>query len=265
MGPLHGPAAATVRLVPAPGPPAWRLQSDAVNERLLSRWLRPGLGVLLKTDLYDEAVSPGLYPALRDFARVVGIDLSPEVVAAATRRHPGLDGSVADVRLLPFESGSFDAVFSNSTLDHLGDRYQVELAVAELARVMRPGARLVITLDNPLNPLVAIRNHLPRRMERWARRGFGYRPGWTCGPRRLRALLGAHGLEVRAQTAILHAPRALVALANPRTAAARARLARTLLAAERLEAGPTRYVTGHFVAALAVRAGEPGDAGRALV
>ncbi len=237
----------------------WRLHSDAVNERLVARWLPSGLGAVLKTDLYDEAVSPGLYPALRMRAeRVVGIDLSSSVAAAAATRAEGLEASVADVRRLPFEADSFDAVVSNSTLDHLSGQSQAEIAIAEIARVLRPGGPLMITLDNPLNPLVALRNRLPAKLSRRLRQGFRFEPGWTCGPRRLRALLTAGGLDVRSQTAIMHAPRALVARVGPRSARAEERLIRRLLGFEALEAAPTRYLTGHFVAALATK---PGDRG----
>jgi SAM-dependent methyltransferase len=232
--------------------PLWRLQSDAVNERLLRRWLPTGLGSVLKTDLYDESVSPGLYPILRAHAeRVAGIDVSPRVATTAARRHPQLDASVADVRALPFPADSFDAILSNSTLDHFGDRSQVVGALTELSRVLRPGGHLVITLDNPLNPLLAVRNHLPRGLARMARQGFPYEPGWTCGPRRLRGLLAGRGLVVRAETAILHAPRAALALLGRRSGPAQG-LLRLALMAEAIEGLPTRYLTGHFIAVYAV-------------
>ena len=101
-------------------PPLWRRHSDAVNERLIDRWLPHAVGSVLKTDLFDELVSPGLYPALAARAgAVAGIDISPETVAGARRRHPELEATVASVTDLPFETARFDAVVSNSTLDHL--------------------------------------------------------------------------------------------------------------------------------------------------
>ena len=43
----------------------WRAHSDAVNDELLRCWLPPEMaGRLLKTDLFDEALSDGLYPLL---------------------------------------------------------------------------------------------------------------------------------------------------------------------------------------------------------
>ena len=54
-----------------------------------------------------------------------------------------------------------------STLDHFEDAAQIEVALGELHRVLRPGGHLVLTLDNPANPLIRLRNALP---EAWARR-----------------------------------------------------------------------------------------------
>jgi len=238
-----------------PGPvPLWRLQSDAVNRRLLERWLPARLESVLKTDLFDEYVSDGLLPALRPRARhAVGIDIAGVIVGEVRRRHPDLEAVRADVRCLPFEDSSFEAVVSSSTLDHFDGPAGVSSSLMELARVTRPGGRVIVTLDNPLNPMIAIRNRLPERLARRLRGGFPYEAGWTCGPRRLRKLLTEAGLEVRELTAILHAPRSLIAaLPMPRSQLGRRRALGALLAAEGLERLPTRYLSGHFTAALAV-------------
>jgi SAM-dependent methyltransferase len=235
--------------------PLWRLQSDMVNRALLARWLPTGLGSVLKTDLFDECVSDGLYPALALHAgRVAGIDVSPAVVAAADRRHRALAGTVADVRALPFEDESFDAVVSNSTLDHLEGRGEVATALSEVHRVIRPGGRLVLTIDNPYHPLVAARNALPAILAR-AIRPTPYPSAWTCGPRTLRDLLDRAGFQVLETTAILHFPRVVAAVAGALDAglARRRRVMEILGESERLEHWPTRFVTGHFIAVLAVR------------
>ena len=221
-----------------------REYSDSVNRALLARWLPPRAGRLLKTDLFDEAVGAGLYPSLRERAdEVVGVDLSTASVAAARRRYPELTGEVADVRSLSFESGSFDVVVSNSTLDHFESLEDIAQGIRELERVLVPGGILVISLDNPLNPLVALRNRLPFGWLHGARL-VPYRVGATCGPRRLWGLLRRAGLEVTAETAIMHVPRVLVAgLGLPGLLGPGERLART----------PVRYLTGQFVAARAVK------------
>jgi SAM-dependent methyltransferase len=141
----------------------WRSHSDTVNRSLLGRWLPPNADRILKTDLWDEAVSDGLYPALAMHARqVVGIDVSTAVVDAALERHPALHARCADVRGLPFTDGAFDVVVSNSTLDHFASIDDIQTALVQLHRVTLPGGTLVVTLDNPSNPIIALRRALPR-------------------------------------------------------------------------------------------------------
>jgi SAM-dependent methyltransferase len=232
-----------------------------VNRMLLERWLPAGLESVLKTDLFDECVSEGLYPELALHAgRVAGIDVEPAVVAGAGRRHRGLVGKVADIRALPFAEESFDAVVSNSTLDHLEAVEEVETALGEIHRVLSPGGRLVLTVDNPYNPLVAVRNALPPAIARAVRPTL-YRSAWTCGPRALDSLLRRSGFDVLETTAILHFPRVVVAAAGtrPPDPAQRRLVLAILRRAEALGRLPTRFMTAHFIAALAVRPGRPAD------
>jgi SAM-dependent methyltransferase len=225
--------------------------SDAVNVRLLEGWLpRHVEGRLLKTDLFDEAVGAGLAPALeRRAGAVLAIDMSATVVQAALRRYPGLDGRRADVRRLPFEDGAFAAVLSNSTLDHFDSLAETGMALAELRRVLAPRGRLLVTLDNRANPLVALRNALPYGA--LSRLGLvPYPPGATAGPRGLRRLLCEAGFEVERLGAVMHVPRVLMRALAP---LGEERVLRPLVACEGLGRLPTRYLTGQFVAALARR------------
>jgi len=237
----------------------WRAHSDAVNSKLARHWLPAGpLERLLKTDAFDEAVGGGLYPVLAERARrVTVIDVSDSALEAARRRYPALEGVQADARALPFAEGAFDAVFSNSTLDHFPSFVDIRGAVAELHRVLRPGGVLVITLDNLANPVVALRNALPFGLV--ARLGLvPVYVGATCGPRRLRRLLDESGFEVEEVSAVMHAPRVLAVpaaalLQRHGPARARSGFLGLLSGAEGLRRLPTRYLTGHFVAARACR------------
>jgi SAM-dependent methyltransferase len=236
--------------------PLWRVQSDTVNRYWLERWLpETPADRVLKTDLFDEIAGSGLLPVLAARARsVVGIDVSERATVEVARRYPAIETLVADVRRLPFADRSFDVVVSNSTLDHLADRSEVARSLAELARVLRPSGRLLVTLDNPVNPLIAVRNALPRGAARRLRR-VPYDSGWTCGPRPLRSLLAEAGLDVGAVTAIMHVPRTVVALFGSSAGAGATHWTTVFRAGERLERLPTRYLTGHFVAAVAFRTG----------
>ena len=238
----------------------WRAHSDAVNRSLLRRWLATTAGNrLLKTDVFDEAVGEGLYPELRRCASsMVGIDVSLSVLRAAHRHYPDLSCICTDTRILPFANSSFDTVVSISTLDHFASVEQIAAALVELARVLRPGGSLVLTLDNLLNPVIALRAALPFSLLN--RLGLvPYQVGATCGPRRLKRLVRTAGFDVVECCAVLHAPRVLaVALADrierhtpARTHEAYLRLLRKTESLARL---PTRFLTGHFVALLATKA-----------
>src|SRR5213594_2682379 len=76
------------------------------------------------------------------FARAVGFDVAERAVALSTDR--GLKRVlVADVNHLPFRSGAFDGVLCSDVLE-CGE-VDERLAVSELARVTRPGARIIVS------------------------------------------------------------------------------------------------------------------------
>lgn len=71
-------------------------------------------------------------------------DISPGMVAVALRnaRELGLDvdGRVADAETIPYAAGTFDLVVGHAVLHHIPD---VELALREALRVLKPGGRFV--------------------------------------------------------------------------------------------------------------------------
>ncbi len=76
-------------------------------------------------------------------AEVVAVDLSPHMVDLARAR--GVDARIADVQELPFEDGEFDVAVAAWMLYHVPD---LDRGVAELARVLRPGGRLVAVTNS---------------------------------------------------------------------------------------------------------------------
>jgi ubiquinone/menaquinone biosynthesis C-methylase UbiE len=62
----------------------------------------------------------------------------------------GLTFRVADAEQLPFEDSSFDLVHSKDALHHME---APERALAEYARVLKPGGRALITEANRYNPV----------------------------------------------------------------------------------------------------------------
>ena len=75
---------------------------------------------------------------------VVGIDLSPEMLAVARAGQveagfPQVEFSEAPVEALPFPDASFDIAISNGVLNLVPDK---PAALREILRVLRPGGRL---------------------------------------------------------------------------------------------------------------------------
>lgn len=185
-------------------PDGWRRHARTAHLELLGRWVGAPAGRWLKTDLFEERTDVrALLPALGS-ASWVGADVAPATVAAS-----GVWPAVAaDVRRLPFADGAFDGVLSTSTLDHFPERRSIELALVELRRVLARSGHLVLTLDNPENPLVRLRNALPRRVAR--RTGLvPFAVGETLGRDDGVQALEAAGFDVQACEAVLHVPHVL--------------------------------------------------------
>lgn len=249
----HRWESALLPLLEAPTEALWRAHSDAVNSAFLVRWLPAERSrILLKTDLFDEAMGAGLFPLLaRHARRVAALDIAPSVLAAAVSNHPQLLAVAADVRQLPFAQETFDVVVSISTLDHFETRDQILMALRGLHRVLRRGGRLLLTLDNLANPVVAARSVLPFALLRRLRLA-DYPAGATCGPWRLRRMLREAGFDVLDTATLLHCPRALaVAIARRLqrvgTPEERARFLYRLLRWESLAQLPTRFLTGYYI------------------
>jgi SAM-dependent methyltransferase len=69
---------------------------------------------------------------------LVAVDLAPRMVDLARER--GVDARLGDVQALAFADGEFDCAIANWMLYHVPD---LDAGVRELARVLRPGGRLV--------------------------------------------------------------------------------------------------------------------------
>jgi SAM-dependent methyltransferase len=114
------------------GPDTQELAFDAVRKTAPKRVLEVGCGWgEFAARMQDELG-----------ATVVAIDLSPRMVELARER--GVDAREGDVQAIPFEDESFDCAVANCMLYHAPD---IDRALAELRRVLRPGGRLVATTN----------------------------------------------------------------------------------------------------------------------
>lgn len=124
----HGLAARKALYEEVSGADAREIAFEAVREAAPTAVLEVGCGEgELAARIRDELG-----------VEVVAIDQSARMVELSRER--GVDARVGDVQALPFEDGSFDVAVAAWVLFHVRD---LERGLGELARVLRPGGRLV--------------------------------------------------------------------------------------------------------------------------
>lgn len=116
---------------------------------MLPRALRDAFGKVL-----DAGCGEGRFcRALRRHrVDVIGIDPTNELISAARKRDPGGTYLRAKADILPFETGTFNLVVSYLTLIDIPN---YEEAIAEMARVLKPGGALLIANLNSFNTACA--------------------------------------------------------------------------------------------------------------
>jgi ubiquinone/menaquinone biosynthesis C-methylase UbiE len=80
--------------------------------------------------------------------RVVGVDSAPTLIDSATAEDPVNEYVVSDAASLPFEDESFDLATAYNSLMDIDD---MDGAVHEAWRVLKPGSRFVICVTHPVN------------------------------------------------------------------------------------------------------------------
>ena len=122
---------------------------------------------------------------------------------------------------------------------------------------MKSNGEVLLTLDNPLNPLVWIRNTLPFGLLN--RLGIvPYFVGKTLKPSQIKQYLSEMKMKVEQTSMVMHMPRVLAVVLSrwaekrmdPK---AQKKFLNFLLSFERISSWPTRYRTGYFIAVKAVK------------
>ena len=158
------------------------------------RRIRPLLFEDLSGRLLDAGVGTGRnFPFYPPGASVVGIDLSPAMLARATHRahlSPALiELKQMDVTRLDFLDATFDAAVATFLLCVLPDELQLS-ALRELGRVVKPGG--LIRLLEYVRPQGTIRRVVAKIWEPWI--------GWAYGAsfdRRTEERIPAAGLQIQ--------------------------------------------------------------------
>jgi SAM-dependent methyltransferase len=125
---------------------------DRLTGRATARFVGPLLeaaGVESGTRVLDVACGPGhiAAAAAAKGAEPVGLDAAEGMVAVARARYAAIEFQQGDAERMVFEDASFDAVVAGFVVNHLPCP---ERALAEFARVVRPGGRVAVTVwDRP--------------------------------------------------------------------------------------------------------------------
>jgi arsenite methyltransferase len=119
---------------------------DAVHRREL---VREALGAVRDNRILDVGCGPGFYclelsEIVGSSGSVLGVDSSPAMLQLARARCAGLENVgflEGEVTALPVESGTFNRAVCVQVLEYVSD---VDAALAELHRALRPGGRAVV-------------------------------------------------------------------------------------------------------------------------
>ena len=122
---------------------------DAMNRVMTAgldrRWRRLAVEAVVQPGfrVLDACCGTGdlAIAAEREGGIVTGLDFSPRMLERARRKSSTIDWLEGDVLALPFPDGAFDAATVGFGVRNVAD---LERALAELRRVLRPGGRLAI-------------------------------------------------------------------------------------------------------------------------
>jgi len=200
-----GDGVATRPVTTAQGYDAWAENYDEPNdlvdmEQPVVREILDGLPAGLALDAACGTGRHAAYLASRGHT-VIGVDISPAMLAAAAAKVPGGDFRVGDLHQLPVPGRHADLVICALALTHVPHLAPV---LAEFARVLRPGGHLVISDSRMDYPIVQA---MPGG-------GYGYLPHYNRYASEYLAAALPLGLQLRRCEELRH-PRADPGAAPP--------------------------------------------------
>ena len=151
--------------------------ADRLARQARGRWLDAGCGRRSLPKWRSEELD-----RLRE-AGVVLFGCDSDLLALTERRDPG-SVCAATLDELPFPDASFDFVSANMVFEHL---VKPEITVRELARVTRPGGRILVHTVNGLHYLAWIARLTPHRFHQWIVERTEGRAGKDVYPTQYRA------------------------------------------------------------------------------
>lgn len=153
----------------------WNWETMAGRKRwqrrvgMLTREIRPEMHVL------ELGCGTGYFTKelVKTGGKITAIDISPELVDIATQSvyGPGVEFKLENAYEMGFPSLSFDIVLGSSVLHHL----EIDNALAECYRVLKPGGAMFFTEPNMLNPQIALQKNFS-----WLKKKLGDSPDETA-------------------------------------------------------------------------------------
>lgn len=104
---------------------------------------------LIRADSRDQVIELGCGSGAQLRRLQAGLLVGLEPVASLMAATSGFWGVVGTMEKIPFRDASFDLVYFNYSLHHVSNR---ALAIAEAARILRPGGRLLAIEPNGWHP-----------------------------------------------------------------------------------------------------------------
>lgn len=140
----------------------WNWSSPAGIERfkrrvnMLSQDIHEGMNVL------EIGCGTGLFTHefVKTDAHITAIDISPDLLELAKERtpeNPKLQFRLENAYQMTFANETFDTIIGSSILHHL----DINKALMEFQRVLKPKGRIVFTEPNMMNPQIALERHVP--------------------------------------------------------------------------------------------------------
>lgn len=141
---------------------------EAVMDQVVLPLLRPG-------DTLLDAGSGSTLALAREYAPRVAFAVGVDLVPPSSKPTGRVGAAIGDLGALPLRDASVDIVVSRSVVEHLEDPVAV---FSEVARVLKPGGRLIFTTPNKYYYSSLVAGMIPYRWKdrymRWAFGGDSY-------------------------------------------------------------------------------------------
>ncbi len=137
--------------------------------KMIGAHLKPGMTIL------ELGCGAGYFTKelARSGAEIVAIDVSADLLEIAKANCPASNVryEIQDACALTHPDAIFDSVVGSSILHHL----EIEAALREMCRVLKPNGTIYFTEPNMLNPQIALQKNIP-----WIKRKLGDSPDETA-------------------------------------------------------------------------------------